>query len=333
MMWKGTASVLFACAILAAATEVPAVESGARVVVRRFCQADGLGQRVQLAGWAAIAPLVTWLLEPAWDHVVLIDGYEVGWSDAAEDGGVAIEVRYAVIGDVSALGLDTAVHVETAEFRMDGADGTWRILGQPPPPHIFASLVDVDAMRESLRVGGKDFVPDTVFIQQVLRSNGWNAAFVPTAELLQSETYRIVDKPEVNDLAVYLRDGVPYHVGVFEASDRIVSSTLNAGVVHTAADAFLGEMKVLRLAHAEPEVEMTPVPAPSAAADLAQPSPARSVTAPPRPNPSPTVTGARRDTHQRQSSRAQPSKRKRVKHVRGGKTTKRPTTIATRQVR
>lgn len=332
MMPKGSASVLFACAILAAATEVPAVESGARVVVRRFCQADGRGQRVQLAGWAAIAPLVTWPLEPAWDHVVLIDGYQVGVPDAAEDGGLAIEVRYAVIGDVSALGLDTAVHVETAEFRMDGADGTWRILGPPLPPHVFASLVDVDVMRESLQVVGKNFVPDTVFIQQVLRLNGWNAAFVPTAELLQSETYRIVDKPEVNDLAVYLRDGVPYHVGVFETNDRIVSSTLNAGVVRTAPDAFPGEMKVLRLAHAEPAVEMTPVPTPGAAADLARPSPARSVAAPPHPTVSSAVTGRHRGTQERQSSRAQPSKRKRVKHVRDGKATRRPTPTATRQV-
>ena len=330
MMRKGSTSVLLACVMLAA-IQVPAAESGPRVVVRRFCQADGLGQRVQLAGWAAIAPLVTWLLEPAWDQVVLIDGYQVGAPYAVEEGGIAMEVRYAVIGDVSAWGLDIAVHLETAEFRMDGADGTWRILGPPTPPHIFASLVDVAATRESLQVGGQNFVPNTVFIRQVLRSNGWNAAFVPTAELLQSETYRVVGKPEVNDLAIYLRDGVPYHVGVFEANDRIISSTLNAGVVRTAPDAFPGEMKVLRLAHAEPEVEMTPAPAPGAAADLARPSPARSVAAPPHPTVSSAVTGRHRGTQQRQSSRAQPLKRKRVKRVRGGKTTRRPTPIATRQ--
>jgi hypothetical protein len=332
MTRKNTASVLFACAILAAASGAAALGSGARVVVRRFCQADGLGQRVRVVGWPAIAPLVSWPLEPAWDHVVLIDGYEVGVPYAVEGGGIAMEVRYAVIGNVSALGLDTTVYFETVEFRVEGAEITWRILGPPPPPHVFASLVDVDAMRESLQAGGKNFVPNTVFIQQVLRSSGWNAAFVPTAELLHSATYRIVDKPEVNDLAVYLRDGVPYHVGVFEASDRIVSSTLNAGVVHTAPDAFAGEMKVLRLAHAEPVVEMTPVPAPSAAPDLAQPSTARSVALPPLPNPSPTVAGKHVHTHKRQSLRAQPSKGKRVKHVRGGKTRKRPTPIATRKV-
>jgi hypothetical protein len=329
MTLKGSASVLFAYAILAAATEVPALESGARVVVRRFCQADGLGQRVQLAGWPAIAPLVTWLLEPAWDHAVLIDGYQVGLPYAVGESGIAMEVRYAVIGDVSALGLDIAVHLETAEFQMNGADGTWRILGPPPPPHIFASLVDVDAMRASLQVGGQDFLPNTVFVHRVLRSNGWNAAFVPTTELLQSETYRVVDKPEVNDLAAYLRDGVPYHVGVFEANDRIISSTLNAGVVRTAPDAFPGEMKVLRLAHAEPAVEMTPVPAPRAAPDLARLSPARSVAAPPHPTVSSAVTGRHRGTQKRQPSRAQPLKRKRVEPVRGGKKTKRPTPIVT----
>jgi hypothetical protein len=242
-----------------------------------------------------------------------------------------MEVRYAVIGNVSALGLDTTVYFETVEFRVEGADSTWRILGPPPPPHVFASLVDVNAMRESLQDGGRNFVPNTIFIQQALRSSGWNAAFVPTAELLHSEIYRVVDKPEVNDLAVYLRAGVPYHVGVFEASDRIVSSTLNAGIVRTAPDAFAGEMRVLRLTHAEPVVETTPVAAPTAAAELAGPSPARSVAAPPQPTVSSAVTTRHRGTKELQPSRAQPSKRKRVKQVRGGKTRKRPTPIATRR--
>ena len=332
MIQKGSATVLFACVVLGISVQVPALESGPRVVVRRFCQADGLGQRVQVAGWAAIAPLVRWLLEPAWDHVVLIDSYQVGSPHAVEDGSVAIEVHYAVIGDVSALGLDTAVHLETVEFRVDGTSGTWRVLGPPPPPHIFASRVDVDAMRESLQFGGPNFLPNTICIQQVLQSAGRNVAYVPTVDLLFSGTYRAVDKPKVGDLAVYLRDGAPYHVGVFEADDRIVSSTLNAGIVRTTPDAFPGEVKYLRLAEPEPEIEAMLTPTPTVAAESPKPTPTKTVATPLRPRSSPTVKRGKGHTPKRHASRAQPSKRKRVKKARGGKTPKRPTPIATRQV-
>jgi hypothetical protein len=332
MIRKGWAMVLFACVVAGAAAPLTALESGPRVAVRQFCRADGLGQRVQVGGWAAIAPLVTWLLEPAWDQVVLIDSYQVGSPYAADDGGVAVEVRYAVIGEVSARGLDIAVHLETADFRMDGADGSWRILGPPLPPHIFASQVDVDAMRESLQFGGQNFLPNTIFIQQVLQSAGRNVAYLPAVDLLHNEAYRVVDKPEVNDLAVYLRDGVPYHVGVFEADDRIASSTLNAGIVRTTPDAFPGEVTYLRVVEPESEVEAMPVTAPTVTAESAQPSPTRTVAVQPRPRPSPTVKRGKGHPRKRHASRAQPSKRKRVKETKGEEKTKRPSPIATRQV-
>ena len=59
---------------------VPAAAAGfgPQGVVRQFCQADGNGQRATMPGWAALAPLLTWAYEPAWDTVVLINGYTVG---------------------------------------------------------------------------------------------------------------------------------------------------------------------------------------------------------------------------------------------------------------
>jgi hypothetical protein len=332
MTGKGSATVLFTCVVLATALRVTAVESGPQAVVRRFCQADGLGQRVQVAGWAAVAPLVTWSLEPAWDHVVLIGGYQVDSPHTVEDGGVAIEVRYAVIGEVSPLGLDTVVHLETVEFRLDGAKGTWHVLGPPLPPHIFAHQVDVDAVRRSLQRGGLNFLPNSIFIWQMFQSAGWNVAFVPTIDLLNGQTYRAVGKPKVGDLAVYLRDGVPYHVGVFEAEDRVVSSTLNAGIVRTTPDAFPGEMKYLRLVEPEPVVEAMPIPTPTVAPAPTKASPTRTVAAPPRHRHSPTVKRGKGHAPRPHRAHAQPSKRKRVKRSGGGKKPKRPTPIATRKV-
>jgi hypothetical protein len=328
MSWKASATFLAAWVVLGPAVRATAVESGPQAVVRRFCQADGFGQRVQVAGWAAVAPLVTWSLEPAWDRVVLISSYQVDSPRVVEDSGVAIEVRYGVIGEVSAFGLDMAVHQEAVEFRMDAAAGTWRILGPPLPPHIFANQVDIDAVRRSLQFGRANFLPDSLFIWQRLHSAGWNAAFVPTIDLLNGQAYRAVDKPEVGDLAVYLRDGVPYHVGVLEADNLILSSTLNAGMVRTTPDAFPGDITYLRMVEPEPGVEAMPAFTPTVAAESAQPSPARTVAARPRRKPSPTVKRNKAHAPKSRRSHAQPSKRKRAKPSKAGEKLKRPTPSA-----
>jgi len=59
----------------------------------------------------------------------------------------------------------------------------------------------------------------------------------------------------VGDLVVYLRDDAPYHVGLLEAENQVVSSTLNAGIVRTTIDAFAGDVRYLRLI--EPEQGLT----------------------------------------------------------------------------
>jgi hypothetical protein len=331
MSRRASASVLAACVVLATAAPAYALESGPQAVVGQFCRVDGLGQRVRIAEWGAIAPLVAWSLEPAWDHVVLIGSYQVAPTRWLEDGSVTIAVRYAVIGEVSALGLDTAVHVETVEFRMEAANGVWRLLGPPPPPHIFAHRVDMDALRQSLESGGLNFLPNSIFVWRMFQSAGWNVAFVPTIDLLNGQAYRAVDKPKTGDLVVYLRDGVPYHVGIVEADDQIVSSTLNAGIVQTAPDAFPGEMKFLRLIQPEPGAEAMPGPAPTPVAGPAEASPPRAAATQQRSRPTP---GPKRDkikAPKAQRSHTQPSKRKRVKPSRAGRKLKRPTPIATRQ--
>jgi hypothetical protein len=332
MSWKASAAVLAACIVLGTAVPVDAVETGPQAVVGQFCQADGRGQRVRIAEWAAIAPLVTWPLEPAWDHVVLIGSYQVDPPRLLEDGSVAIAVRYGVIGEMSALGLETPVHVENVEFQLRATNGAWRILGPPLPPHIFAHRVDMDALRRSLQFGGLNFLPNSIFIERMFQSAGWNVAFVPTIDLLNGQTYRAVDKPKAGDLAVYLRDGVPYHVGVLEADDQIVSSTLNAGIVRTRPDAFPGEMRYLRLVQPEPAIEAMPSPTPRVAAASAKASPTRTAAAQRRARPSPTVKHRKGQAPKSHRSRPQPPKRKRVKRSGAGRKLNRPTPIATGQV-
>jgi len=246
------------------------LEAGPQSVVRQFCRADGVGRRVSVAGWDELAPLVDWLYEPAWDHVVLITSYEVGSPRVVEPNVIGVDVHYAVVGQVSALGFDANVHLEIVTLRLATRAGRWRILGPPSSPHIFNSRAEVENMRRSFELGGSNFLPNSLFIWQMFRSAGWNVPFVATPDLQSAGTYRKIEHPRAGDIVVYLRDGAPYHAALLEAEDQVVSSTINYGVVRTAADAFAGEVKHLRLVRPEPEAaptlaepESTPVPAPT----------------------------------------------------------------------
>jgi hypothetical protein len=245
---NGWRTRLLIAALAVAAPIAAAADLGPQGVVRKFCQADGLGLRVNVRGWAEVAPLVSWTFEPAWDHVVLITGYSVGPPRPTESGNVIVNVTYGVVGQLSARGLDTSDGTESVAFEVHvPEEAGWRITGPPPAPHIFNSRVDVDSMRQSLETGGVNFLADTLFIWQMFRSAGWNVALTPTFSLLDGSAFRAVDRPAVGDVVVYLRDGHPYHVGLLEAENQVVSSTLNAGIVRTATDAFAGDIKYLRL--------------------------------------------------------------------------------------
>lgn len=325
-------SALLVCLGLGVAGPVGAAEFSPQGIVRQFCQADGLGKRVSVAGWEELAPLVAWPFEPAWDHVVLIAGYEIGPPRSIESGGVEVDVRYTVIGQISALGLDASVYLETTVLRLDAAGGRWRITGPPPPPHIFNPRVDVESMRHSLEVGGVNFLPNTIFLWRMLQSAGWEVPFVPTTDLLSGVPYRAVNEPQAGDVVVYLRDGVAYHAGLLEAGGQVVSSTLNAGIVRATTDAFAGEVTYLRLVQPERRLDPTPVPSLSAAGRAPPLSPVRTQTARPRRTATPMVKRGKRHAAKRPSSRAQHSVGKRVKRGKGSKPTKHPTPIARRKV-
>ncbi|HXQ23655.1 MAG TPA: hypothetical protein VN812_18390 [Candidatus Acidoferrales bacterium] len=252
-----------------------AVELGPQGVVREFCQLDGMGQRVSILGWQQIAPLVSWSLEPAWDHVVLISGYAVGPFKPGEGGTPMVGVDYTDVGQVSAFGFDTAAQLETLRFELQPTEaGRWRINGPPPPPHIFADRADIEAMRRSFEEGGLNFIPNALFVWRTMRTEGWDVPFERTTDLPSGPGYRVVDEPAVGDVVLYLRDGDPYHAGLLAADNQVVSSTLNGGIVHTPLATFTGEVSYLRLARADrlPIAEV-PTQAPAVTTPAARPTP------------------------------------------------------------
>jgi hypothetical protein len=243
-----------AAALIVVSLPAWGVEFGPQGIVRQFCQADALGERVTVGGWVGVAPLLEWSLEPAWDHVMLIAGYSVDPPHRTEGGVFTVDVSYSVVGVLSASGLTSEPHLDRITFQVRAPDERgWRIMGPPPPPYIFSDLVDVDTMRRSFADGNASFMSNTAFVWQMFRAAGWNVSPAHTADLLSSGVYRTVDQPAVGDLVAYLRDDSPYHVGILEAHEQVVSSTLNAGIVRASLNAFAGEVKYLRLVSHEPE--------------------------------------------------------------------------------
>ena len=53
--------------------------------------------------------------------------------------------------------------------------------------------------------------------------------------------------PEAGDLVVYYDGEKPYHVGLLESEDQVVSATLNTGVRRAPLAAFAGEVRYWRL--------------------------------------------------------------------------------------
>jgi hypothetical protein len=241
-------TLLLAWAVSLPAAMLQAAEFGPQGVVRQFCQVDALGLRVMVAGWPRVAPLVQWTLEPAWDQVALITGYTVSPPRRDDDGTFSVDVHYSVLGQLTADGLNTESRVETVTFHVDAPDERgWRIIGPPPPPHLFEGGVDVAAVQRSLARGSPNFLSNAGFVWRMYRLAGWTVTPQRTADLLTSKVYRPVEHPAAGDLVAYLREDRPYHVGILDAHAQVVSSTLNAGVVRSALNAFAGDVRYLRL--------------------------------------------------------------------------------------
>ena len=68
------AALALAALLAVSSFAAPAAGGDPLDVLRTFCQADGNGVRLRASTWPAVAPLVAWGLEPAWDQLYLIHG-------------------------------------------------------------------------------------------------------------------------------------------------------------------------------------------------------------------------------------------------------------------
>lgn len=218
-------------------------------VVQDFCRADGAGARLHPRTWYAISHLVAWPLEPAWDRVLLIGGYQI--TGARPDGdGVAVDVVYTVTADVLPGRIVSEERLETHTFQLlaDENATRWRVAGPPGPPAVFQNQIDAQAIADSLNPESATFLSNSLFIWQMLSRSGWTLPYLETRDLIEASLLAEASEPQPGDLVFYLMNDQPYHVGFLLPADTVVSATLSAGIWQAPVDAFPGKRRVLRLA-------------------------------------------------------------------------------------
>ena len=251
-------------ALLAVLLSAPARAVDPLNTMRAFCQADGRGARIDPTSWAAVSGLILWGLEPAWDHLYLIRGFELS-TPQVRDGEVEVEVQYTITAEVHSNVVDQTERVETRTYRLTrGEDGIWRIRPPAPPPYLFASEVDDEALA-ALLGPGSSYLSDSAFVWGMLRDAGWAIPYMDTTAVATASEFTTERSAEVGDLVLYYDGDRPYHVALAESEDTVVSTTLNGGVRRTPYGAFAGEIRYRRpvaSARATPTPEPKPTRAP-----------------------------------------------------------------------
>lgn len=256
-------------------------------VVRDFCRSDALGDRLDPRTLPAVSALVSWPLEPAWDRIFLIKGYEIS-TPRQEEKAVTLEVTYTLTAQVRAGKVVHDERLEVRAFRLSSDDNgaTWRILGPPPSPHVFDSRFDGDELAAALDPQSGGFMSNSGFVWAMLLDAGWTLPYMDTLDIAKTPLLSGVSVPASGDLVFYHDGDDAYHVGFVEAQDLIVSATLNGGIRRTPVDAFAGEVRFMRFTGNRPSSEETPAAAAtgtSVDAEDASPKVAATPDEPPAP--------------------------------------------------
>lgn len=237
--------------------------------VHAFCRADARGDRIVARTWVNLTPLIQWGLEPAWDRVVLIAGYEVGNTRYDEDDNALVTVTYNVAADVVGGLVTREAREEKRVFRVvaDETRTAWYIAGPPPPPHVFLTQVEPEEMAASLDPDTGTFLSSATLIRRFLNGAGWElSSFTVNATATLAELTDVTT-PAIGDIVLYYDGDAPYHIGVLEEEDVVLSATLNGGIRRAPVDAFAGKVRYRRPRASARVLTPTPakVPAVSAA--------------------------------------------------------------------
>jgi hypothetical protein len=115
-----------------------------------------------------------------------------------------------------------------------------------PPPYLFASDADGEEMAALFDPSDPRYTSNSAFAWRLLRDAGWSMPYADTDALASSADFTTERTAAVGDLALYYDRDRPYHVGVVESEETVVSATLNGGIRRTPFAAFAGEIRYRR---------------------------------------------------------------------------------------
>ena len=121
---------------LSAARPVAELPGTASQLLEAYCSLDFDGARLGSTTGKQIWSMVAWEDEPGWDTVKLVEGFTVG-APRANGNRIEIPVIYEVVG--TAVGPQITrfgKELETVEFELESAGGTWKITRPIIPPHV-----------------------------------------------------------------------------------------------------------------------------------------------------------------------------------------------------
>ncbi len=233
---------------------------------RAFCAADGKGARLSPSTWSDVAPFVTWDLEPAWDHITLIHGYEINTPRRSGER-VTVDVTYSIAAQITAGNVARKQGKETLTLELvAGEDGVWRLGGTPPAPHVFENFADANALADLLGSENDRYTSNASYVWNQVRADDAGLSYVSVAEFPSAPGFTEVASAEAGDVALYYsRAGQPYHIAWIESEETVLSATLNSGLQRSRFSAFPGTVRYWRrdeIAKDGPGVSPTPRPSP-----------------------------------------------------------------------
>ncbi len=215
------------------------------VIVRAFCQSDGAGDRLSPAVWRNIGQLVEWPLEPAWDRVVLVSGYEITTPRRVGEA-IEVELKYHVTAEVLPGKVIREKREEALTLTLLATlDGGWLVSGPPYPPHVFETEADAEALAELLQPDSS-YQSNSAFVWHLLREHNWKIPYTVSTAIPDSPHFQEVGTAAPGDLVVYISNGGPYHVGWLQADGSVLSASLNAGRRSLPFAAFAGSIHYWR---------------------------------------------------------------------------------------
>ena len=224
----------------------PVLAADPLYTIRTFLQADGRGARLAPSTWMEVGDLVTWSLEPAWDHLYLIRGFQLG-TPLVREQGVDVDVDYTVVAEVRGGMVSEQERVERHTYHLvRGGDGRWRIRAPAPPPYVFASNADDTTMAALLGPDAPEYMSNSAFVWRMLRDAGWTVPYADVATLATAPEFSTERTAEVGDVVLYYDGDQPYHAGIVESDHTVVSVTLNGGIRRTPFASFAGELRYRR---------------------------------------------------------------------------------------